>query len=182
MEIRFAKGTDVPAILALLKQVGALHHQGRPDIFRSGAIKYTPEQLQALLKDTDKPIFIALVRGCRHTYSMLEKNPEFTVNIPLGSLDKNIIKVTGTKSGRDTDKFQELGLTTEVPEKISVPGICQLPLTLECKVLYKQQQYPEHLLSQEPSKFYQKDPVSIQDDYHTAYYGEIVSAYIIRNP
>ena len=130
----------------------------------------------------NKPIFIALVRGCRHTYSMLEKNPEFTVNIPLGSLDKNIIKVTGTKSGRDTDKFQELGLTTEVPEKISVPGICQLPLTLECKVLYKQQQYPEHLLSQEPSKFYQKDPVSIQNDYHTAYYGEIVSAYIIRNP
>ena len=128
----------------------------------------------------NKPIFIALVRGCRHTYSMLEQNPEFTVNIPLSTLDKNIIRVCGTKSGADCDKFQELGLTTETPEKISVPGICQLPLTLECKVLYKQQQYPEHLLSGEPLKFYKENPESIQDDYHTAYYGEIVSAYIIR--
>ena len=128
----------------------------------------------------NKPIFIALVRGCRHTYSMLEQNPEFTVNIPLGSLDKNIIRVCGTKSGRNMDKFQELSLTTEAPEKISVPGISQLPLTLECKVLYKQQQYPENLLSQEPLRFYQENPASIQDDYHTAYYGEIVSAYIIR--
>ena len=128
----------------------------------------------------NKPIFIALVRGCRHTYSMLEQNPEFTVNIPLGTLDKNIIRVCGTKSGADCDKFQELGLTTEAPEKISVPGIRQLPLTLECKVLYKQQQYPEHLLSGEPLKFYKEKPESIQDDYHTAYYGEIVSAYIIR--
>ena len=128
----------------------------------------------------NKPIFIALVRGCRHTYSMLEQNPEFTVNIPLGTLDKNIIRVCGTKSGADCDKFQELGLTTEVPEAISVPGIRQLPLTLECKVLYKQPQAPEYLLSHEPKKFYQENPVSIQDDYHTAYYGEIVSAYIIR--
>ena len=128
----------------------------------------------------NKPIFIGLVRGCRHTYSMLEANPEFTVNIPLGALDKNIIRICGTKSGRDTDKFRELGLTTEEPEVISVPGIRQVPLTLECKVLYKQQQYPEHLLSKEPLRFYQENPVSIQDDYHTAYYGEIVSAYIIR--
>ena len=128
----------------------------------------------------NKPIFIALVRGCRHTYSMLEQNQEFTVNIPLGPLDKNILKVCGTKSGRDTDKFRELGLTAEAPEKISVPGICQLPLTLECKVLYKQQQYPEHLLSREPLKFYKENPESIQQDYHTAYYAEIVSAYIIR--
>ena len=37
-----------------------------------------------------------------------------------------------------------------------------------------------HLLSKEPLRFYQENPVSIQDDYHTAYYGEIVSAYIIR--
>ena len=128
----------------------------------------------------NKPIFIALVRGCRHTYSMLEQNPEFTVNIPLGAIDKNIIKVTGTTSGRDTDKFQVLGLTTEEPEKVSVPGICQLPLTLECKVLYKQQQYPEYVMDEELLKHYSKAPVSIQDDYHTAYYGEIVSAYIIR--
>ena len=37
MEIRFAKPSDVPAILDLLRQVGQVHHEGRPDIFRLGA-------------------------------------------------------------------------------------------------------------------------------------------------
>ena len=126
------------------------------------------------------PIFTVFVRGCRHTGPMLDESMEFTVNIPLEPVDKNIIRVCGTLSGRDTDKFALLGLTPEEPEVISTPGIRQLPLTLECKVLYKQQQYPEHMLSTEPQKFYRENPASIQDDYHTAYYAEIVSAYIIR--
>ena len=37
---KFAKAEDVTGILALLKQVGHIHHQGRPDIFRKGAQKY----------------------------------------------------------------------------------------------------------------------------------------------
>ena len=48
------------------------------------------------------------------------------------------------------------------------------------KVLYKQQQYPEHLLSKQPLKFYQENPANIQDDYHTAYYGEIVASYVLE--
>ena len=40
MEIRFAQAKDVHGILALLRQVGRVHHEGRPDIFRSGAQKY----------------------------------------------------------------------------------------------------------------------------------------------
>ena len=40
MEIRFAKPEDVAGILKLLKQVGRVHHEGRPDIFRHNAQKY----------------------------------------------------------------------------------------------------------------------------------------------
>ena len=40
MEIRFAEPRDVTGILHLLRQVGQVHHQGRPDIFRAGAQKY----------------------------------------------------------------------------------------------------------------------------------------------
>ena len=59
MEIRFAKMSDVPAILELLRQVGQVHHQGRPDIFRSGAQKYSASEVIALLDDPENPIFIA---------------------------------------------------------------------------------------------------------------------------
>ena len=60
MEIRFAKGQDVPGIIKLLKQVGAVHHEGRPDIFRQNAQKYGPSQVMELLGKSDTPIFVAV--------------------------------------------------------------------------------------------------------------------------
>jgi len=59
MEIRFAKTEDVPGILSLLRQVGRVHHEGRPDIFRSDAQKYGPSQVIALLDTPCNPVFIA---------------------------------------------------------------------------------------------------------------------------
>ena len=126
-----------------------------------------------------KPIFVAYVRESRYTKQMLEANGEFTVNVPMGSIDGKILGYCGTKSGRDTDKIADLGLTLEAPEVISVPGIQQLPLTLECRVIYKQKQdlsaIPENILT----RYYPADETGYQD-YHYAYYGEIVSAYIIE--
>jgi len=58
MNIRRAENRDIPGMIALLYQVGDVHHNIRPDIFRSGALKYTPEQLEELLKDENKPIFV----------------------------------------------------------------------------------------------------------------------------
>lgn len=127
-----------------------------------------------------KKVFITFVRGCRFTEGLLEKNPEFTVNIPLGAVDKNILKLCGTKSGRDMDKIRELGLTLEEPEVISVPGIKELPLTLECRVVYSQQQSPEHVLDSHIFTHYPENTADIHADYHTAFYGEILSAYIIK--
>lgn len=127
------------------------------------------------------PIFTVFVRGCRHTSTMLEKNPEFTINIPLGKVDQEIIRYCGTKSGRDVDKFQALGLTAVQPEVISVPGIKELPLTLECKVIYRQQQYPEFMTDPEPHTHYPEHSEDILADYHAAFYGQIVSAYIIED-
>ena len=58
MTIRTAEVRDIPGMIALLYQVGGVHHEIRPDIFRENAIKYTPEQLEALLQDANCPIFI----------------------------------------------------------------------------------------------------------------------------
>lgn len=63
MEIRFAQSRDIPGMLNLLRQVGEVHHQIRPDLFRSGAQKYDEAALEALLKNPDRPIFIAQNEG-----------------------------------------------------------------------------------------------------------------------
>ncbi len=127
-----------------------------------------------------KPIFIAFVRESRYTKELLDKNPEFTVNIPYGDYDKSILSICGTKSGRDIDKFKELGLIPEEGESVSVPGIRQLPLTLECKVVYRQEQDKAAITEKNTLRYYPKNDQFPQGDYHTAYYGEITAAYIIR--
>jgi len=131
-----------------------------------------------------KPIFIALVRESRFTRQMIEESGEFTVNIPYGNVDSKILGFCGTKSGRDTDKISNLGLALEEPAAISTPGIRQLPLTLECKVLYTQAQelsvIPEAILDRYyPQNVDSSNPGSNRDR-HIAYYAEIVNAYLIE--
>lgn len=130
------------------------------------------------------PIFVAFVREGRFTREQLDASQEFTVNVPYGEFDKKILAYCGTRTGRDTDKAADLGLTLVESELVKAPGIRELPLTLECKVLYQQLQdkasipasirekmYPEHLDSTNSGA---------NRDYHIAYYGQIVKAYIIQ--
>ena len=125
-----------------------------------------------------KPVFIAYVRKSRYTKQLLDESGEFTVNIPYGTVDKRILVFCGTKSGRDVDKVAALGLELEEPVRISVPGIKQLPLTLECRVLYRQQQDMKAIPADIVNRYYPADDTGEQD-VHTAYYGEILDAYVI---
>lgn len=63
MEIRLANTSDIPGIIALLRQVGQVHHDIRPDLFREGAQKYSPSDLEDLLKDAARPIFVGVEDG-----------------------------------------------------------------------------------------------------------------------
>ena len=63
MEIRFAAPGDIPGMIDLLKQVGQVHHLGRPDIFRAGAQKYNRQQLMTMLDKPTDPIFVAVEDG-----------------------------------------------------------------------------------------------------------------------
>ena len=59
MVIRRAESRDIPGMIALLRQVGEVHHVIRPDIFRGGAQKYDDAALELLLRDENMPIFVA---------------------------------------------------------------------------------------------------------------------------
>ena len=127
----------------------------------------------------NRPVFIAYVRETRYTKQLLEEGGAFTVSIPYGDFDPKILSYCGTKSGRNTDKIRDLGLTMVESDVISVPGIRELPLTLECKVIYKQQQDLSCIPQSIIDRFYPVIDGSGFRDYHIAYYGEIVNAYLI---
>ena len=60
MEIRRAYKKDADGINSLLRQVLEVHHQGRPDIFKSGGKKYTDEELLGIIADDSRPVFVAV--------------------------------------------------------------------------------------------------------------------------
>ena len=124
----------------------------------------------------ERPVFIAQVRDSRYTREMLDQNPEFTVNVPVDGIDKNAFRICGTKSGRDMDKIAESGLTLVDPEVISVPAIREFPLTLECRVLYREEQDASRLPEEIRQQFY-----TVETGDHVTYYGEIVAAYMLED-
>ena len=132
-----------------------------------------------------RPVFVAYVRVGRHTRQMLDESGEFTINVPYGEVDSKILGVCGTKSGRDTDKIAELGLELVDSDVVAAPGIRQLPLTLECKVLCSSLQnipmLPEEILSRYYPKGVDSSNPGRNEDFHVAYYGEIVNAYLITD-
>lgn len=59
MHIRKSQKKDIPQIEELLYQVAGIHAKGRPDLFQSGQKKYTTEQLEELLEDNKRPVYVA---------------------------------------------------------------------------------------------------------------------------
>lgn len=134
--------------------------------------------------DWGMPVFITFVRTSRLSYEYLLANPYFTINVPTAAIDRSILGIAGTKSGRELDKISALGLHLEQPEKIPVPGIRELPLTLECEVIYRQAQDPAAIPQILRDRYHPANAAdltkALNRTYHTAFYGHIVAAYIIE--
>ena len=58
--IRRAEKKDIPRMLELLVQVCMVHHNGRPDLFKGPATKYSETELNELLQDPQRPVFAAV--------------------------------------------------------------------------------------------------------------------------
>lgn len=56
--IRRATEKDLDRVNDLLRQVLAVHHKGRPDLFRAVGKKYTDEELLAIFRDDLRPVFV----------------------------------------------------------------------------------------------------------------------------
>lgn len=60
MNIRRAQIKDMDGINKLLQQVLMVHHNGRPDLFKAGAKKYTDGELMEIIMDDKRPIFVGV--------------------------------------------------------------------------------------------------------------------------
>ena len=56
--IRKAAKEDIQRIIELLHQVNMVHHVIRPDLFKPHTTKYNEQELEAMLDEDSKPIFV----------------------------------------------------------------------------------------------------------------------------
>jgi flavin reductase (DIM6/NTAB) family NADH-FMN oxidoreductase RutF len=79
------------------------------------------------------PMVVVGIRPSRHSYKLVKKAGDFVLNIPSRDM-LNVVEFAGTKSGRDYDKFESLGLTPMPSKSITSPMIKECLLNIECKV------------------------------------------------
>ena len=56
--VRKAEKRDIKGIIELLHQVNMVHHVIRPDLFKPYTTKYSEAELEDLLNDDSKPVFV----------------------------------------------------------------------------------------------------------------------------
>ncbi|MCQ2506966.1 MAG: flavin reductase family protein [Lachnospiraceae bacterium] len=82
---------------------------------------------------SDPPMLSISVRKERFSHDIIAETKEFVVNLVTADL-AYATDYCGVKSGRDIDKFKEMKLTESESKEVSVPGIAESPVNIECKV------------------------------------------------
>ncbi len=82
---------------------------------------------------TDPAMCYISVRPSRHSYEIIKKNMEFTINLTTEEMAE-ATDWCGVRSGKDYNKFEETGLTPLKGNMVAAPIIEQSPLAIECRV------------------------------------------------
>ena len=103
--IRKAEKRDIPSIIELLHQVDMVHHVIRPDLFKPNTTKYDEQELENLLDDDSKPIFVfddGVVQGYAFCQVTEVKNDQLLQDIKTLYIDD--ICVDETARGKHVGK------------------------------------------------------------------------------
>ena len=121
-----------------------------------------------------KPFAMVVVRPQRHTLPFLENGESFTLSA-FGPEWKDALKVFGSKSGAQGDKFKETGLTAEAAQSVAAPAIAEAELVIECRKTYADWMKPECFI----------DAKAIADwypakDFHKIVFGEVAAVSAVE--
>lgn len=82
---------------------------------------------------SNPPMVSISVRPERYSYDIIKETGEFVINLTTKDLTY-ATDYCGVKSGRDVDKFKEMGLTALPGKEVKAPLIAESPVNIECKV------------------------------------------------
>lgn len=82
---------------------------------------------------TAPPMCYVSVRPERHSYGIIHRTGEFVINLTTRDLAR-AADWCGVRSGRDYDKFREMGLTPGKALEVAAPIVEESPVSIECRV------------------------------------------------
>lgn len=82
---------------------------------------------------TNPPMASISVRPERYSFPILQETGEFVINLSTRKL-VYAVDYCGVKSGRDADKFRDLGLTPLAADQVKAPLIGESPVNIECRI------------------------------------------------
>ena len=82
---------------------------------------------------TNPPMCYISVRPERHSYEIIKRTGEFVINLTTASLAR-ATDWCGVRSGRDHNKFAEMGLTPISAAVVGAPAVEESPISIECRV------------------------------------------------
>lgn len=115
-----------------------------------------------------RPFAQVVVRPTRYTHEFMQKFETFTLSA-FPPAHHEALQLLGSRSGRDSDKIKESGLTPIASEMVEAPNFLEAELVFECRKIYFDDIRKQHFLDPDIDRNYP------QKDYHTTYYGEIVN-------
>lgn len=82
----------------------------------------------------DPMLAVVSIGLARYSHGIIARAKAFVINIPTVE-QIEIVRTTGTISGREADKFDGFGLTPEQSVHLDVPRIAECPANLECRLV-----------------------------------------------
>lgn len=82
---------------------------------------------------TNPPMCYISVRPERHSYEIIRRTGEFVINLTTSRLAR-ATDWCGVRSGRDYNKFREMGLTPIPATQVAAPVVAESPVSIECRV------------------------------------------------
>lgn len=83
---------------------------------------------------TNPPMTSISIKPDRYSYNIIKKTKEFVINLTTESMVK-AVDFCGVRSGKDTNKIKETGLSIEKASIVKAPLIIESPVNIECKVV-----------------------------------------------
>lgn len=82
---------------------------------------------------TNPPMVYISVKPERYSYQILCETKEFVINLTTKKLAR-ATDFCGVRSGRETDKFEEMHLSAVRGEHVQAPMIGESPVNIECRI------------------------------------------------